>query len=47
MATSTGKGGETRSEARSGLLLVSPTLIYAVLLLAAPLAAADDCASLL
>lgn len=38
MATSTGKGGETRSEARSGLLLVSPTLIYAVLLLAAPLA---------
>ncbi len=37
MATSTGKSGEGRSEAASGLLLVSPTLIYAVLLLAAPL----------
>jgi spermidine/putrescine transport system permease protein len=37
MASSTGKGGQRRSEASSGLLLVSPTLIFAVLLLAAPL----------
>ncbi len=37
MASSAGKGGQRRSEASSGLLLVSPTLIYAVLLLAAPL----------
>ena len=37
MATSTGKSGARRSEAASGLLLVSPTLLYAVLLLAAPL----------
>ncbi|WGV17040.1 ABC transporter permease [Fuscovulum ytuae] len=37
MATSTGKVGQGRSEAANGLLLVSPTLIYAVLLLAAPL----------
>jgi spermidine/putrescine transport system permease protein len=37
MATSAGKSGLGRSEAASGLMLVSPTLIYAVLLLAAPL----------
>lgn len=37
MATSTGKSGQGRSEATNGLLLVSPPLIYAVLLLAAPL----------
>ena len=37
MASSPGKSAEGRSEAASGLLLVSPTLIYAVLLLAAPL----------
>ena len=37
MASSSGKSAEGRSEAASGLLLVSPTLIYAVLLLAAPL----------
>ena len=37
MATSSGKSGARRSEAASGLLLVSPTLLYAVLLLAAPL----------
>jgi spermidine/putrescine transport system permease protein len=37
MASSTGKSGARRSEAASGLLLVSPTLLYAVLLLAAPL----------
>lgn len=37
MASSTGRVGEGRSEAANGLLLVSPTLIYAVLLLAAPL----------
>lgn len=38
MASSTGKGGSGRSEAANGLLLVSPPLLYAVLLLAAPLA---------
>lgn len=37
MASSTGRVGQGRSEAANGLLLVSPTLIYAVLLLAAPL----------
>jgi len=37
MATNAGKSGLGRSEAASGLMLVSPTLIYAVLLLAAPL----------
>lgn len=37
MASSTGRVGQGRSEATNGLLLVSPTLIYAVLLLAAPL----------
>lgn len=38
MAKKTGSAGFGRSEAASGLLLVSPTLLYAVLLLAAPLA---------
>ncbi len=37
MATTSGPGGQGRSEAANGLLLVSPPLIYAVLLLAAPL----------
>ena len=37
MASTGGTGGAGRSEAASGLLLVSPPLIYAVLLLAAPL----------
>lgn len=38
MAKKTGSAGFGRSEAASGLMLVSPTLLYAVLLLAAPLA---------
>ena len=38
MARNSGSGGFGRSEAASGLLLVSPTAIFAVLLLAAPLA---------
>ena len=37
MAKKTGSAGFGRSEATSGLMLVSPTLLYAVLLLAAPL----------
>jgi spermidine/putrescine transport system permease protein len=38
MAKKSGSAGFGRSEAASGLMLVSPTLLYAVLLLAAPLA---------
>ncbi len=38
MAQSTRKGRIGRSEATNGLLMISPTAIYAVLLLAAPLA---------